>query len=145
MNHILLPGKADLEKFDNATRYGINAMEMLINSMMKLGSQRKSLKSKIFGGAQIFKSVGKDMSPGQKNIRFVEEFLDLEGIPVVSSNTGGNNGRKIFFHTHTGDVFLKNLPTPKYETVTREENQYTELVKFLLDKQADVELFVKKL
>jgi chemotaxis protein CheD len=26
MNHILLPGKADLNKFDGATRYGINAM-----------------------------------------------------------------------------------------------------------------------
>ena len=144
MNHILLPGKADLEKFDNATRYGINAMEMLINSMMKLGSQRKSLKSKIFGGAQIFKSVGKDMSPGKKNVRFVEEFLDLEGIPIVSSNTGGNSGRKIYFHTHTGNVFLKKLGTPKYETVKREENQYTELVECLLDKQADIELFVKK-
>lgn len=144
MNHILLPGKADLEKFDDATRYGINAMEVLINNMMKLGSRRKHIISKIFGGAHILKAIAVHMSPGLKNIRFVEEFLDLEGIPIVSRNTGGTNGRKIFFHTHTGDVFLKKLANTKFdEAVVREEDQYTELVSYLLDTPADVEIFNK--
>jgi len=143
MNHILLPGKADLEKFDSATRYGINAMEVLINSMMNLGSRRKNIISKIFGGAHIIRAIGWHMSPGQKNIRFVEEFLDLEGIPIKSRNTGGNNGRKLYFHTHTGDVFLKTLANPQFEAVAREENQYTELVRCLIDTPADVELFNK--
>ena len=144
MNHILLPGKADLESFDDATRYGINAMEVLINSMMKLGSRRKDILSKIFGGAHIIRSIAKHMAPGLKNMRFVEEFLDREGIPIVSRNTGGNNGRKIYFHTHTGDVFLKTLANPKFEAVAREENQYSELVRVLLDTPADIELFNKR-
>lgn len=143
MNHILLPGKADLEKFDGATRYGINAMEVLINRMMKLGSRRKNILSKIFGGANVLRSIGGHMAPGNKNIRFVEEFLNLEEIPIISRNTGGNNGRKIFFHTHTGDVFLKTLANPSFEAVAREENQYTELVKCLLDTPANVEIFNK--
>jgi len=141
MNHILLPGKADLQRFDDATRYGINAMEILINSMMKLGSKRKNILSKIFGGAHILQSLGRHMAPGQKNIEFVEEFLDLEGIPVVSRNTGGHNGRKIYFHTHTGDVFLKTLPNKNFEAISREENQYSELVSYLLEKPTEVELF----
>ena len=144
MNHILLPGKADLEKFDDTTRYGINAMEVLINSMMKLGSRRKNILSKIFGGAHIIKSIDMHMSPGPKNVRFVEDFLQLEEIPIISRNTGGNNGRKIFFHTHTGDVILKTLANPSFEAVTREESQFTELVRTLLDTPADVELFGKK-
>lgn len=143
MNHILLPGKSELEKFDDATRYGINAMEVLINSMMKLGTRRKHMISKIFGGAHILKAIGMHMSPGLKNVRFVEEFLELEGIPIVSRNTGGNNGRKIYFHTHTGDVFLKTLANRMVEAVTREENQYTELVTSLLDTPAEIELFNK--
>ena len=141
MNHILLPGKADLDKFDDATRYGINAMEVLINRMMKLGSRRKNLISKIFGGAHILRAIGLDMSPGLKNIRFVEEFLDREGIPVMSRNTGGTAGRKILFHTHTGDVFLKTLASKRKEAVVREEDQYTELVSCLLETPAEVELF----
>ena len=143
MNHILLPGKSELEKFDDATRYGINAMEVLINSMMKLGSRRKHMISKIFGGAHILKAIGMHMSPGLKNVRFVEEFLELEGIPIVSRNTGGNNGRKIYFHTHTGDVFLKTLANTKFEALAREEGQYTELVTCLLDTPAEIELFNK--
>lgn len=144
MNHILLPGKADLKKFDDATRYGINAMEMLINSMMKLGSRRRDILSKIFGGAHIIKSIASHISPGPKNVRFVEEFLDLEEIPIVSQNTGGNNGRKIYFHTHTGEVLLKALPSPYFEAIAREESQYTELVKCLLDTPGEVELFTNK-
>ena len=142
MNHILLPGKAELEKFDDSTRYGINAMEVLINNMMKLGSRRKNIISKIFGGAHILKAIAINMSPGLKNVRFVEEFLNLEGIPIVSRNTGGTNGRKIYFHTHTGDVFLKTLANRKLdEAVVREEDQYTELVSYLLDTPAEIELF----
>ncbi|MDT8367259.1 MAG: chemotaxis protein CheD [bacterium] len=144
MNHILLPGKADLEKFDDTTRYGINAMEVLINSMMRLGSRRNNIFSKIFGGAHIIKSIDRHMSPGPRNVRFVEEFLELEEIPIISRNTGGNNGRKILFHTHTGDVFLKTLANPSFEAVAREEGQYTRLVKSLLDTPADVELFNNK-
>lgn len=141
MNHILLPGKADLGKFDDTTRYGINAMEVLINRVMKLGSRRKNIISKIFGGAHILRAIGMHMSPGLKNVQFVEEFLELEGIPIVSRNTGGTAGRKIYFHTHTGDVYLKTLANTKYEAVAREEDQYTELVSYLLDTPADVELF----
>lgn len=141
MNHILLPGKADLEKLDGATRYGINAMEVLINSMIKLGSRRKDIISKIFGGAHILKAIALHMSPGLKNVRFVEEFLELEGIPIMSRNTGGSNGRKIFFHTNTGDVFLKTLPNTNYEAVAREENQVSELVTCLIDTPVDIALF----
>lgn len=143
MNHILLPGRSELERFDDATRYGINAMEVLINSMMKLGSKRKNIIAKIFGGAHILKAISRHVSPGQKNVRFVEDFLELEGIPIVSRNTGGNNGRKIYFHTNTGDVFLRMLANTKFESIAREESQYSELVNYLLDKPADVQLYKK--
>ena len=144
MNHILLPGNGDLKKFDDSTRYGINAMEMLINSMMKVGSRRKNIVSKIFGGAHIIRSIDLTMSPGPQNVRFVDEFLKLEKIPIVGRKTGGNNGRKIFFHTDTGEVFLKNLANTQFDAVAREERQHTELLRCLLDKPADVELFRKK-
>ena len=38
MNHIFLPGRADMKHFDNAARYGVNAMELLVNRIMRLGA-----------------------------------------------------------------------------------------------------------
>ncbi|MDM8535516.1 chemotaxis protein CheD, partial [Desulfobacterales bacterium HSG17] len=52
MNHILMPGRADMKRFDMSARYGINAMELLINRIMNLGGKRRNLVAKIFGGAK---------------------------------------------------------------------------------------------
>ena len=37
----------------DAGRYGIHAMELLINDMLKLGATRAGLRAKIFGGASM--------------------------------------------------------------------------------------------
>jgi chemotaxis receptor (MCP) glutamine deamidase CheD len=33
-----------------------------------------------------------------------EEMLSAKNIPIIGRSTGGNNGRKIIFNTHTGEV-----------------------------------------
>ncbi|MGA2401571.1 MAG: chemotaxis protein CheD [Syntrophobacteraceae bacterium] len=53
MNHILLPGEAELTHFDTSARYGINAMELLINTIATLGGNRRRIAAKAFGGAHI--------------------------------------------------------------------------------------------
>ena len=60
MNHILLPGKADMRHFDVSARYGINAMELLINKMMQLGGSRNRFLAKVFGGAHLFPAISKE-------------------------------------------------------------------------------------
>ena len=141
MNHILLPGKADLGNFDGAARYGINAMEMLINNLMKHGAKRKNLKAKIFGGAHIIQSLQLDNSPGLKNISFVENFMRIEGIPIVSRDTGGVNGRRIHFHTHSGDVYLKTLPAFHFPSITWEEDHFERKVRKEMRTSSDTQLF----
>ena len=59
MNHFLLSchrpfGNGPIFSTD-AGRYGINAMELLINEMYKLGARRSCLKAKAFGGGNLFK------------------------------------------------------------------------------------------
>ena len=51
MNHFLLPGTVG--QTEGCTRYGVHAMELLINDIMKLGGDRRRLKAKVFGGAQV--------------------------------------------------------------------------------------------
>ena len=92
MNHILLPGKADLKIFDNVARYAINAMELLINRVMTLGGHRPNLIAKVFGGAHVLPAVSAKNGMGAKNSEFVLEFLQMEiVISIVSHDLGGRD------------------------------------------------------
>lgn len=142
MNHILLPGRADFSHFDSAARYGINAMEMLINALMKLGARKNNLQGKIFGGAHIIQSLKKEASPGLVNVSFVEKFMDIENIPIVSRDTGGVNARRIFFHTETGDVYVKTIPAYKFPSISWEEKHQEKKAWKEVHTSSDSQLFV---
>ena len=109
MNHILLPGRADMENFNEPARYGINAMEILINNMLKLGARRNQLMAKVFGGAHVLKAIGKKYSPGAKNVDFVLNFLETEGIRILGYNVGGYLPRRVYFNTQSGIAFMKKI------------------------------------
>ena len=123
MNHILLPGRADMKHFDVSARYGINAMELLINSIMAVGGHRHCLEAKVFGGAHILPAISEENGTGKMNIEFVLEFLEAEAIGVVSQDVGGRRSRKILFHTDTGDVLLKRGPSMSYPDLTTMERK----------------------
>ncbi|HOP64320.1 MAG TPA: chemotaxis protein CheD [Spirochaetota bacterium] len=109
MNHILLPGQKTGSVSAGGSRYAMNAMELLINQMMKLGADRYRLKAKVFGGAQIFSCMKQETAMGLKNIEMVVDFLKTEKIPIVNYNFGGYEPRRIFFYTGTGDVLLQKI------------------------------------
>lgn len=142
MNHILLPGRADFGRFDGATRYGINAMELLINDLMKAGSLRCNLTAKVFGGAHIIQVVDEMNSPGQKNVEFVEHFLETERIPISGRDTGGKSPRRIYFYTKSGDVYVKKLPTILFGgKVMREERDYSDRIRNEMREKDRISLF----
>jgi chemotaxis receptor (MCP) glutamine deamidase CheD len=124
MNHFLLPG--DIDNSDLSTRYGVNAMEVLINEMMKLGANRNMLKAKIFGGADIFQANHTMMMIGNKNIQFVRTFLSTEKIDIVSEHVGGNNGLIVHFDVGTFNVFVKSISSKKFLQTEKEEQEYRE-------------------
>lgn len=120
MNHILLPGDRENESCSGDARYAINAMELLINQMMKLGADRYRLKAKVFGGAQIYPFLKQEMAMGLKNIEMVIDFLIIERIPITNYNFGGSHPRKVYFYTTTGDVLLQKIKTS--EAINEFEN-----------------------
>ena len=91
MNHFLLSNRRYSRELPNtlseAGRYGIYAMELLINDMMHRGAKRKNLRAKAFGGATIFsqsREVGNFYCVSEVNVRFIREFLENERIPLVA-------------------------------------------------------------
>jgi len=141
MNHILLPGKADLLHFDAAARYGVNAMELLINRIMAIGGNRFQLVAKVFGGAHLSPAIAIENGVGKKNAAFVVAFLRMEKIRIIGGDLGGHESRRIYFHTDTGDVFLKRGPCVFYPQIAHRENKMMRKIRKQAEKPANVTLF----
>ncbi|MDD2796151.1 MAG: chemotaxis protein CheD, partial [Acidocella sp.] len=61
MNHFLLPGtnagaQQRMQEGD-AMRFGVHAMELLVNGLLGRGAQRHRLQAKLFGGARMIKGL----------------------------------------------------------------------------------------
>lgn len=97
MNHFLLPGE-DGAGSDHV-KYGVNAMELLINGLLKEGATRGRLRGKLFGGAHVVQSLG---DIGAKNAAFAQRFLALECIPCVGQSLGGDRARRVRFWPTSG-------------------------------------------
>jgi chemotaxis protein CheD len=141
MNHILLPGRADFSKFDAVSRYGVNAIELLINKIMALGGRRQSLTAKVFGGAHVVPCISKVNGMGRRNAGFALEFLKFEGIPVLSKDLGGDQARRIYLHTDTGEVLLKRISFTSKPWLTVQERKLMEHARKEAEESKDITLF----
>ncbi len=103
MNHFLLPGtdagsqQRMLE--GDAMRFGVHAMELLVNGLLRRGAQRHRLQAKLFGGARMIKGL---TDIGELNATFAERFLKAEGIAIAGGSLRGEQGRRIQFWPVTG-------------------------------------------
>jgi len=107
MNHFLLPQQS--RDATTSARFGVQAMELLINKIMNLGGDRRRLQAKVFGGANVLDLQGSSLRIGDKNCRFVLQFLETEGIPIASRRLGGDTATQVQFLTHTGKAFVRSL------------------------------------
>ncbi len=130
MNHILLSTKADVQTFDASARYGIHAMEILINEMLKLGAKRNRLQAKAFGGGNVLATTSTDNTPGQRNVEFLIDFLRFEKIPLLAYDFGGPWTRVLQFDTETFEVFVKKTQSSvRAETISAEKRLQSEISK----------------
>ncbi|SET43233.1 chemoreceptor glutamine deamidase CheD [Oceanicella actignis] len=107
LNHFILPASEAAGDLRSA-RYGVFAMELLINEILRRGGRKDRLEAKIFGGARVVDS-GKDDTVGDRNGRFVKAYLSTEGIPVLAEDLGGERPRRVFFFPSTGRVLVQRL------------------------------------
>lgn len=97
MNHFLLAGTGAAR--GNDLRYGVNAMELLINELLRAGADRHKIAAKLFGGASMTEHA-RDI--GKSNALFASDFLVQEGIPCLSKSLGGDQARRVQFTPATG-------------------------------------------
>jgi chemotaxis protein CheD len=149
MNHFMLATyryrKATEILVSEAGRYGVHAMEMLINEMLKKGAVKSQIKAKAFGGGNILKSLntGNEVGcVGDVNARFIREFLQTEKIPLVSSDLGGDRGRVVHFFSRDYIVHVRKVQRTLSDNVARNEQNYWEkTIRKYRDSTPDIQLW----
>lgn len=126
MNHFMLPGNSD-EGFgpvSSSARYGVYAMEVLINHLLKLGAQRHQLEAKVFGGGCVLRGITAN-NIGQRNVDFVLDYLHTEGIELLAEDLLDIYPRKVYFFPASGRVLVKKLKNLHNTTLLDRESDYS--------------------
>jgi chemotaxis protein CheD len=115
MNHFMLP-----EGAGDSGRYGSFAMELLINEMMKRGASRMTMEAKVFGGGAVISGMN-SINVGERNTKFVMDFLATERIPVVSKDVMDIYPRKVCFLPASGKAMVKRLAPTNAEALLAQD------------------------
>lgn len=130
MNHFLLPEAPDPGQ--GHRRYGVQAMELLINGLLALGARRHRLEAKLFGGARMSATMA---DIGLRNAEFARRFLADERIPLIGESLGGSKARRVQYWPAMGRAQQQLVTDPSI--MARERSSSKELVV----KSGEVELF----
>jgi chemotaxis protein CheD len=141
MNHFMLPGNDNGKESDPiglAGRYGVFAMEQLINELIKRGARKGQLEAKLFGGGQVMRNFT-TMNVGERNAEFVLQFLRTEGIRVASQDLLDVHPRRVAFFPASGRALCKKLAQADAGLVAAEQQYKAKLA--TTKTGGDVELF----
>jgi chemotaxis protein CheD len=143
MNHFMLPTYSMKESShwehssaNASTRYGLYAMESLINSILDKGGKRNNLEFKLFGGSNI---LGSFASIGPLNVRFIREYMKTEGYGAAAESLGGVSPIVVNYYPRTGTAKIKRLDEKADEVISDEKLYLHKLEE--QDISGDIELF----
>lgn len=137
MNHFMLPIHATDLKV--CGRYGVHAMELLINEIAKLGGDRRRLRAKAFGGSSVINLTGATTKVGRINADFIRKFLSDEKIPIDGQKLGGMHPLRVHFLPTTGVAYVK--PVTQTRTDIDREEQFLEQVSSIATRESEILLF----
>ncbi|MDP2560151.1 chemotaxis protein CheD [Psychrobium sp. 1_MG-2023] len=136
INHFILPD-SDCDILSASNRYGVFAMEQLINTIVKYGGNRNNFEIKLVGGGNM---LGGTNHIGQRNIDFIRSFLKLEGFNVIAEDLGGDKPRKIMYNVVNGKLLVNKLKCQHHDKYLALELE-TQRKNRQLQSHDDIELF----
>jgi len=93
-------------------RYVDTSVAAMLRMFRRYGIMKKDLEVKLFGGADILppsENNYREMTVGKQNILRAQRVIEQEQLQLLASDVGGTRGRKIYFHSHTGEIYLQRL------------------------------------
>ncbi len=108
MNHFMLPSPNNSNRNNDSNGiYGLPSLELMITELLQSGAMKSRLEAKVFGGAKVVKELPGNIP--QANIEFTLDYLAKENIKLISTDTGGEFGRKILFDLSDFSVYVKTM------------------------------------
>jgi len=134
INHFMLP---DVVRGDNgdSARYGVYALECLVNQVLGGRGKRSDLEVKVFGGGRVIDGGG---DVGRGNIDLVRRFFADEGIAICSEDLGDRLARRIRYWPTTGRAQVQHIPMSRARDVVKTEAQ---AARTMVSTPGSVELF----
>lgn len=125
MNHFMLPESGDSTDvlLSTSAKYGIYAMDTLIEELLKMGANRMHLEAKVFGGGNVLRGLT-SLNVGERNALFVKKYLAVKGIAIAAEDLNDVYARKVYFFPRTGRVLMKKIREFNNDTVAVREREY---------------------
>jgi chemotaxis protein CheD len=112
---------------NDAARFGVHAMDLLICEMLKAGAGRRRLRAKIFGGAHVLSLPEDEDGIPSQNITFAIDFVRNDGFKLTGEDLGGYQPRRVHFQTDTGRAFVQRIASAaSLSRVTAAEHRHVE-------------------
>lgn len=107
--HIMLPDSTRVKTNENKAKFADTGIDLLVQRLQAAGANRKDLKAKIAGGAQMFafRSNNDMLRIGERNVEATKLKLKQLGIQLLAEDTGCNYGRTIEFYPETSEFVVK--------------------------------------
>ena len=110
INHFMLPaaGPDVGEQASRSLRYGVNAMDRLIEALVAQGARPGRIEAKVFGGGQLMSDAA-GTRIGEANARFVVDDLQRRGIAIHAQDMGERCARQLHYFPASGRARVKRL------------------------------------
>jgi chemotaxis protein CheD len=103
MAHVMLPNKPHQKRTTHPTRYAPNAIQELLNQMLKKGVKKENIDLCIAGGANVLKR--KNDTIGIDNVNSVKKLLKEEELDIKAEAIGGFERRTVLFDIEKGCIY----------------------------------------
>lgn len=119
INHFMLPNALRGDQGDSA-RYGVYALECLVNQVLAGRGKKVDLEVKVFGGGRVIDGGG---DIGKGNIDLVRAFFQAEKLPIASEDLGDTYARRIRYWPKSGRAQCQRIPMAKATEVVQSEKR----------------------
>lgn len=121
MNHFMLPDAIEGGMaHPDAMRYGVHAMDVLVQELVNAGARRERLQAKVFGGAAVLPNMP-SLNVGDRNGAFVLRYLQEQKINLHAQDLGGIHARRVALLAESGRVVVRKLRQGQEVGEVREE------------------------
>lgn len=130
MGHFIIPGTIGTSGIftDAIAGFGITNMEYLLGELIKLGGDRRFMKAKVYGSADMGGGDQRRADIMTGNLQFIRQYFEHEKIVIEDEDLGGSSRQKIYFSPRTGEVIKEAVNDSEAADFVALERDYIDAV-----------------